>query len=105
LIRHEKGRPHRAAPITTNLCEECRICVLILFKDFVIKRQCCIPREDIKKGALLTGKCTGRLSYTELLVEMLIILSNRSRCEWSLGKDSWSKSKRNFLLSTIKIHS
>jgi len=28
-LRNEKGRPHRATPITTNLCEECRISGLI----------------------------------------------------------------------------
>ncbi len=28
LIIIEKGRPHRAAPITTFMCEECRISFL-----------------------------------------------------------------------------
>ncbi len=31
---HEKGHPHRAVPIPTNLCEECRSSVLLLHRTF-----------------------------------------------------------------------
>ena len=46
---HKKGRPHRAAPIPTNLCEECRNPFLIVSDMFVSTKNTFLPREEIKK--------------------------------------------------------